>query len=73
MVFTKKFFNNLYLIGAFVAGFILINLVLMIPALHTLFKVQTLSLTQLLTVYGLSLASLTVIQILKAVRAGFQR
>ena len=73
VVFTKKFFNNLYLIGAFVAGFILINLVLMIPALHTLFKVQTLSLTQLLTVYGLSLASLTVIQILKAVRAGFQR
>ncbi len=73
VVFTKKFFNNLYLIGAFAAGFVLINLVLMIPALHTLFKVQPLSLVQLLTVYGLSLASLAVIQILKAVRMSFRK
>ena len=73
VVFTKRFLNNLYLIGAFAAGFILINLVLMVPALHTLFKVQPLSLTQLLTVYGLSLASLIVIQILKAVRVSFRK
>ena len=38
------------------------------PGLQGLFKVQTLDVMQLMTVWGLSLASLLVIQILKGIR-----
>ena len=68
VIFTKKFFNNIYLAGAFVIGLVLITSVLMIPGLHGIFSVQTLTFTQLLVVYGLSLANLPVIQILKWIR-----
>ena len=65
VIFTKRFFNNKYLIGAFVLGMILITSVLMIPGLHGMFKVVTLSLKQLMTVYGLALLNLPVIQGMK--------
>ena len=65
VIFTKRFFNNKYLIGAFVLGMILITSVLMIPGLHGMFKVVTLSLQQLMTVYGLALLNLPVIQGMK--------
>lgn len=68
VLFTKKFFNNVYLIGAFMIGLVLITSVLVIPGLHSIFSVQTLNLSQLLVVYGLSLANLPVIQILKWIR-----
>lgn len=70
VLFTKKFFNNLYLIGAFVLGFLLITLVMKAPFLQSIFKVQTLSLTQLLTVYGLAFLNLPVIQFIKRIRVG---
>ena len=44
------------------------NMVLLIPALHNLFQVRTLHIDQLLTVYGLALLNLPVIQILKKIR-----
>ena len=65
VIFTKRFFNNKYLIGAFVLGMILITSVLMIPGMHGMFKVVTLSLKQLMTVYGLALLNLPVIQGMK--------
>lgn len=68
VVFTRRFFNNIFMQGAFLVGFILLNAVLLIPALHNLFSVQTLNLTQLLIVYGLALANLPVIQIMKKIR-----
>ena len=68
MIFTKKFFNNIYLIGAFLIGLVLITGVLTIPALHGIFKVATLSMGQLFTVYGLALLNLPIIQILKWIR-----
>ena len=67
-LFTKKFFNNIYLIGAFVIGFVLITGVLMIPALDSVFKVTTLNFTQLMIVYGLALANLPVIQLMKLIK-----
>ena len=67
-IFTKKFFNNKFLQGAFVVGFILLNMVLVIPALHNLFQVRTLHISQLLTVYVLALLNLPVIQLLKKIR-----
>lgn len=65
---VKQFFNNKYMQGAFLAGFAVLTAVLTIPALHGVFAVQTLSLTQLLTVYGLALLTLPVIQLMKALR-----
>lgn len=69
VLFTNRFFNNIYLIGAFVIGLLLITGVLMIPGLHGIFKVVTLNLGQLLTVYGLALLNLPVIQLMKKIRS----
>lgn len=68
MMFSKKLWNNIYLIGAFLIGFVLITSVLTIPALQNVFKVVPLNVTQLFTVYGLALLNLTVIQLLKWIR-----
>lgn len=73
VVFTRKFFNNIYLIGAFLLGLILITGVMMIPGLQNIFKVQTLNMEQLFTVYGLAAANLPIIQLLKAVKLAFRK
>ena len=73
VVFTKRVFNNIYLIGAFVIGMILITLVVTVPGLHNIFKAQTLTLSQLLTVYGLAALNLPIIQTIKAIRAKLEK
>ena len=73
VVFSKKVFNNIYLIGAFVLGLVLITAVMMVPALHSIFKVQTLTMGQLLIVYGLAAVNLPIIQIMKAVKILFKK
>ena len=64
----NHFFYNKYLQGAFLVGFILITLVLTMPLLQSMFKVQTLNIEQLMIVYGLALANLPVIQFIKYLR-----
>ena len=68
ILFKKGFFNNKFLQGAFLIGFVLITLVVTMPFLQTMFKVQTLTMSQLFTVYGLALANLPIIQLLKWIR-----
>lgn len=68
-----SFLNNIYLIGAFVVGLALVTMVVMIPGLHSIFKVQTLNLTQLLIVYGLAAVNIPIIQILKAIRLALKK
>ena len=68
ILFTGRFFNNKYMQYAFLAGFILLTLVLTVPALQGFFAVQTLNLTQLLTVYGLAFLNLPIIQIMKSLK-----
>ena len=68
VIFTKKFFNNKWLLGAFLLGAALITAVLTVPGLETVFKVETLSMAQLGTVYLYAFASLPIIQLLKWVR-----
>ena len=51
VIFTKRFFNNKWLQGAFVLGAVLITVVLTVPGFHLLFKVETLDLMQLGCVY----------------------
>ena len=73
VVFTKRVFNNIYLIGAFLLGLILITAVVMIPGLHNIFKVQTLNINQLLIVYGLAALNIPIIQILKGIKRALKK
>ena len=68
VLFTRRFFNNKYLQGAFLAGFVLLNLVLLIPPLEGVFQVTAMTVPQLLIVYGLALLNLPVIQLLKRIK-----
>ena len=72
VLFKKGFFNNIYLQGAFLIGFVLITCVLTIPALEGIFSVTSLSFTQLMTVYGLAILNIPVIQCIKAIRFGLK-
>lgn len=72
VLFKRGFFNNIYLQGAFLIGFVLITAVLTIPALEGMFSVTSLSITQLLTVYGLAILNIPVIQCIKAIRFGIK-
>ena len=73
VVFTRRLLNNKYLIGAFFLGVILITGVLAIPALHGMFKVVTLDIRHLAVVYGLAIANVPVIQLLKWIRGLFRK
>ena len=66
--FTKKMWNNKSMIGAFFVGFVLLNALLLVPALQGIFAVAPLTIAELLTVYGLSLGTFVVVQILKMIR-----
>ena len=69
----KGFFNNIYMQGAFLAGFLLLNLVLSAPALEGFFQVQTLTWQQLFTVYGLAALTLPIVQALKWLVSKFRK
>jgi Ca2+-transporting ATPase len=69
ILFKKEMVNNKILGGAFAIGFILLNSVLLIPGLNHMFETATLSLNLLLTVYGLSLSNLFIIQFIKFVKS----
>lgn len=70
VLFTRNFYNNKFLWFAFLAGFLMLNLVLLVPVLHPVFAVTALSLRQLLIVYGLAALNLPVIQLLKLMFKG---
>ena len=63
----RKLFNNKALQGAFAIGFILLNSVLLIPGLHGIFKVATLNIIQILSIYILALLNLLIIQLIKKI------
>lgn len=67
VVFTRKLWNNKYLIGAFALGMMLITFAVAVPAVDHIFKVQALNLPQLLTVYGLAFLNIPVIQLCKLI------
>lgn len=68
VIFTKRIFNNKFGIGAFAAGMLLVNAVLLIPSLHKLFSVSdALHGAQIGIIYALSFGSMCVVQIAKAI------
>lgn len=62
-----RFLNNRYGIVAWIVGMLLLNAVLLIPAVHPLFCVAALDGAQIGWIYGLSLASLLMIQGIKGI------
>lgn len=68
ILFSKRIVDNKFLWGAFGLGFLLINGVLLIPGLASVFKVTALTGTQLLLIYGLSLVNLFIIQLIKWIK-----
>ena len=66
--FSKKLFNNKGMIKSFLIGFVLLMAVLLVPALQVMFRVEALSLLNLLTVYLLCFANFVIIQGLKLIR-----
>lgn len=68
VIFTTQFFNNIYLAGAFAVGIILITGVLVMPGMQGIFKVVSLDVGQLFTVYGLALLNLPIVQGMKVIR-----
>ena len=74
MIFSKRLWNNKFAILAFVAGMVLINAVLWIPALHGLFQIEN-NLAGVLigAIYGFSFGSMILIQIVKAIVAAVKK
>ena len=68
ILFTSKMNDNPFLYGAFGIGFVLLNLVLLVPVCHDLFRTSAhLTIGHLFTIYGLAFASMLVIQLLKQI------
>jgi len=66
-LFKLGFFTNKYIIGAFVIGFILLNAILLIPALHAPFMVVQLSFQQLGMIYLLAFLPTALIQLRRVI------
>ncbi|MEG0823090.1 MAG: cation-translocating P-type ATPase [Erysipelotrichaceae bacterium] len=60
-------FTNKFTVYAFIVGFALLNGILLIPALHGLFAVTTITTSQLLMIYGLAFLPTVGIQIIKTI------
>ena len=71
--FTRVMWNNKSMIGAFLIGFILLNAVLFIPPLQDMFAVEPLCGYEIGAIYGLSLCTLIVVQILKMIRQAIKK
>ena len=56
------------MIGAFLIGFVLLNAVILVPPLQGIFSVAPLTWIELLAVYGLSIGTFVVVQLLKLIR-----
>ena len=69
VIFTRAFWNNKFLLGAFAVGALLLAAVLLIPPLEPLFQVAELSAGLVAAIVGLAFGSMVVIQILKAIRS----
>ena len=69
-IYKIGLFTNKFIWGALAVGILLLTLVIAIPVLQSLFTIDTLITSQLTSVIVLSLLSLVVIQISKAINTG---
>ena len=67
-IFRLGFASNWYSLGAFLAGFFLLSLVMFVPFLEKLFSVTPLSARQIGIVYGLAVIPTAIIQLVKVIK-----
>lgn len=73
VIFKRQFWNNKYLLGAFLVGTLLLAAVLLVPVLEPLFQIAALSPALVGTIAGLAFGSMLVIQLLKAIRTWWRK
>lgn len=64
-IFKIGLFSNLYSIGAFLIGFALLNAILLIPVLNSIFMVTNVTVNQLGMIYLLGLMPTLIIQVIR--------
>ena len=64
-ILNKRLFNNIYLWGALVIGILLQVILILIPQLSSIFKLQYLNITQWLICIGLCLLTVVICEIVK--------
>lgn len=67
-IFKIGFRSNPSSILAFLTGFVLLNLVLLVPALHSMFSIVELTIANLLTIYFLAFMPTVIIQLYKVIK-----
>ena len=67
LIFELGFKSNMYSIGAFFGGTLLLALVLIVPALHGMFSVADLTVTAYMQIAGLAILPTILIQIIKVI------
>ena len=73
VLFTRRFWNNPSLLGAFLIGAVLLFAVLLVPPLAGVMQAVALPLHLILAIPGLAIASMLVIQLLKAIRTKIKK
>lgn len=66
-IFKVGLFTNKYIWFAVILGIVLLHLVLLLPPLMGIFEIATLNSSQFMSIYGLSLLPLVIIQLYKVV------
>ena len=72
-ILNKNLFKNKFLLGAFVIGLGLQLCICYIPFLANIFKVESLSLTNLGICLGLAISPIIIVEIVKAIKKGIQK
>ncbi len=68
-----RMWNNVYMNGAFLAGFVLLNLVLMVPIFEGLFQTMGITGKGILIIYGFSLLSFLENQLIRWLKGKLQK
>ena len=69
VLFKGEMWNNKYLNGSFIIGFILLNAVVLIPVLQPVFRTVSVGMSNMLIVYALAVSNLFEIQLVKLIKS----
>ena len=69
VIFKKEMFNNKYLNGSFIIGFILLNAVILVPFLQPAFRTVYVGTANLIWIYILAFINIPEIQIIKFIKS----
>ena len=72
-LFRVGFLSNLYMLGAFAASLLLLLVVLLTPGMQSIFSLVSMNGIQWLTVVGLALAPLVIMELYKVISEYFKR